>query len=144
MKKLKDILNEWFDLEEVDINQLLGSYFDREISNIEEFTEGKYSTEEIKNNVSVYGIKRNDKSEKYFSEPWGHLFPLETLNGTVTLLVISFEQDNYEYFTSNSTRLVLDLTMALGITEEDIMKKTDKYYSYKSAKNILDNYDDFI
>lgn len=144
MKKLKDILNEWFDLEEVDINQLLGSYFDREISNIKEFTEGKYSTEEIKNNVSVYGIKRNNKSEKYFLEPWGHLFPLETLDGTVILLVISFEQDNYEYFTSNSTRLVLDLTMKLGITEEDIMKKTDKYYSYKAAKDILDNYDDFI
>ncbi|MFL2105501.1 hypothetical protein [Desemzia sp. FAM 23991] len=144
MQKIENMLKKWFDLESVDISRLFGSYFSLELDNINEYTEGKYSIEEIENSLSVYGIKYNEKSEKYFSESWGHCFPLKTLDGDLVLLVITFEKDNYEYFTSNSTRLQLDLIVELGVTEEDITEQNDKYYSYKGAKDILDNYDKFI
>lgn len=36
------------------------------------------------------------------------------------------------------------MIVELGVTEEDITEQNDKYYSYKGAKDILDNYDKFI
>ncbi|WP_312731459.1 hypothetical protein [Enterococcus sp.] len=145
MDKLEEILRKKFDLENVDINKLVYDAFIRcEIHDLDDFTESKYSREELQKSTIVYGIKYNEKSKHYFSKSLSHYNPMETTDGRLVLVVFTFKKDEYEYFSSNSTKLTLDLTLELGITEKDILEQNRKYYNYKSAKNIIDNYDKFI
>lgn len=81
----------------------------------------------IKDNIFVYKIVKNDKSERYFKE----------VVDDDLLFVLVYEDPNQEpvdYVASNSTRLFMKIVLDIGISDADIRDKTEKYLSYMSFK----------
>ena len=81
----------------------------------------------IKDNIFVYKIVHNDKSERYFKE----------VIDEELLFVLVYDDPNQEpvdYVASNSTRLFMKIVLDIGISDVDIRDKTEKYLSYMSFK----------
>ncbi|MDT2814520.1 hypothetical protein P7H60_09555 [Vagococcus carniphilus] len=144
MKNLENILTNRFEWNYIEPSEIQGSYISRELKNIHHYTENKYSQIDIINNTFIYNIKYNEVSKIYFSERLSHYNPVKDMNNNLILFVIIWESEEDRYLTGNSSKLVLDLLIELGITENDIKTKNNNYFNYKSAKEILNNYDKFI
>ncbi|MDF0478966.1 hypothetical protein OL233_01590 [Vagococcus sp. PNs007] len=81
----------------------------------------------IKDNIFVYKIVKNDKSERYFKE----------VVDEDLLFVLVYDDPNQEtvdYVASNSNRLFMKIVLDIGISDADIRDKTEKYLSYMSFK----------
>lgn len=81
----------------------------------------------IKDNIFVYKIVHNDKSERYFKE----------VVDDDLLFVLVYEDQNesrVDYVASNSNRLFMKIVLDIGISDADIRDKTEKYLSYMSFK----------
>lgn len=75
---------------------------------------------------SIYSVDKNQKSKKYTVHgSYAALTPMPQED----IFYIAFEK-RIEYFSTNSNRLFLELSISHGVTEWDCQMKTDRFYAY--------------
>lgn len=91
-------------------------------------------------NFSIYKIIRNEASELYFSEEKGQYAKQNNRKQPGEKLLLVFVEHKSGYFSTNSSKLFLELTIDIGVTQEDIDNKTLRYLEYLSSKETLQKF----
>ncbi|MFW8052733.1 hypothetical protein [Vagococcus fluvialis] len=92
----------------------------------------------ISKHVSIYSVVKDNLSEIYFSETKSGFMPES--NNKNLLFVLIFDNGEYDYVGTNSDRLFLQMMVDIGISEENVKLKSERYLEYKNNKEILETF----
>lgn len=91
----------------------------------------------------IYKIKRNQKSESYFSTDLGFQ-PIPMINSLNTETLLVFLSNSTPYYWTNSGLLFLEISRFLGVSDKDIQENNTRYLEYQANLIHLDDYYRFL
>lgn len=94
----------------------------------------------IYTNLSIYSILKDELSYIYFSESLGGFIPEFDKKNSELLFILVFQDGKFNYVGTNSDRLFLQISVDIGVSDNDKKLKSEKYLEYKNNKKILEQY----
>lgn len=99
-----------------------------------------FNEEYIYTNLSVYSILKDELSYIYFSESLSGFIPEFDKKNSELLFLLVFQDSQLNYVGTNSDRLFLQISVDIGVSDNDKKLKSEKYLEYKNNKKILEQY----